>query len=271
MRRYHSNAIDIYTCWSQAMNDKILLIEINQIDSPNARHRLEQFQKLYFTAFPDPNEREEIHQWCERISRIQDNRYLPVFHILLAVKEMSKSSVVVGGIVFEYYRKSSCGLLTYLAVDAGSRRGGIARMLLDQATKILHNDAQNAKRSLNIILAESNDPRKVSKQMDSIEPNLRLKILSRLGGKWIDIDYVQPSLSPGKQRVRNLLLIIFPEQTSGSSAFNTIILSDFLVEFYSVLGVPHPHRDPDLQRMKKGLEEHPVLLKELPVTENSIS
>ena len=102
------------------MEKMISIVEITCIDTHEVQFLFKQFLVLYMDAFPDPNEREEAAQWYERLSGAKEKTNEPAFHIVLAVKKTSKKTgqqMVIGGVVFEYYQESSCGLLTYIVVD----------------------------------------------------------------------------------------------------------------------------------------------------------
>jgi len=79
---------------------------------------LDRFVDLYNGNFPDPTEREDPAEWPKD-------------------RPVHRRWAVVGGLVFEHYRSSHCGLMTYLVIEADWRRKGVGRALVDRALSIL--------------------------------------------------------------------------------------------------------------------------------------
>jgi GNAT superfamily N-acetyltransferase len=100
---------------------------------------------------------------------------------------------IAGGITYELYPKSRCGLVTYMVVAPSARERGLGRTLLTSAARELY-DAGAA-----LVLGEVH--------RDKPE---RLERFVRWGARVIDIPYVQPSLGPGLARDAGLCLIVLP-------------------------------------------------------------
>lgn len=234
------------------------ILEIYSLNDEDAEGRklLRSFYDLYELCFPDPNERESLDQW---FSRLNSNHLLPprsLTFILVAVEGRGKigaSSGVLGGIVVEFYRRSGCGFITYIAVNPNMRRVGLARLLVTSAKKSLYKKAANLRIKIRAVVGECNDPRNTLVSKDSLDPTERLKILSHLGALWVNFPYVQPALGEGKQRVRSLLFIVFPSANNHSCEIRTGIVRDFITEFYEDMGVSEPVSDPDVEIMFSSL------------------
>lgn len=100
---------------------------------------------------------------------------------------------ILGGITYEHYPKSNCGLVTYMVVAPMARNQGLGRTLLDIAARALY-DAGAA-----LVLGEVH--------RDAPE---RLARFVRWGARALDVPYVQPSLGPGLERDAGLQLIVLP-------------------------------------------------------------
>ena len=206
---------------------------------------LNAFIAIYEASFPDPSEREDPAQWSERLRRSFPSPQ-PRTHLLIALDTQAQTMPAVrGGIVFEYYPASRCGLLTYLAVDPGWRRRGLARRLVNAAIESLKQDAEDQGKALRAVFAEAEDPAKVPVRDAAMPPRARLMALTRLGALWIDIPYVQPALQGGSGRCRHLLLLAFYHDGRQPDRIAGTVVRAFLHEFYRALGIERPESDAD--------------------------
>lgn len=202
------------------------------------------FIELYTRTFTDPSEREDPAQWPPRLygalAALQ-----PLMHLVVAVD----ANRLCGGIAFEYYRESRCGLLTYLVVDPAYRHRGLARQLIQRAITLLKQDASGAGTDLRGVFSETENPDLVADQGNAMSPRDRLMALTRLGARHIDIPYVQPTLEGGKGRCRHLLLLAFYPDPALADMIEGNVVRDFLHEFYRALGVAQPEADAEFLAM----------------------
>ncbi|HEY9199874.1 MAG TPA: GNAT family N-acetyltransferase [Gammaproteobacteria bacterium] len=223
------------------------------------------FVDLYTRTFTDPSEREDPAQWPPRLYGDLPAPQ-PRMHLLVAVAGDADSSArddaqpeILGGMAFEYYRDSRCGLLTYLVTDPAHRRRGLARRLIRQAVALLQRDASESGAELRGVFSETEDPRQVGAQGNAMSPRDRLTALARLGARRIDIPYVQPALEGGSGRCRHLLLLAFYPDAAQAAHIEGGVVRDFLHEFYRALGVEQPHTDLDFRAMETALATAPAL------------
>ena len=101
---------------------------------------------------------------------------------------------IIGGICYERYPRSGCGLVTYMVVAPAARGRGLGERLLREAVEAL---------AAPIVLGEVNDPRVHGNGWE------RLERFQRWGARVLDARYVQPALGPGLARDRGLVLIAF--------------------------------------------------------------
>lgn len=225
------------------------------------------FVDLYNQTFTDPREREDPAQWLGRMSKRAASPQ-PSTHLFVAVPTAATSSrCVVGGLVFEHYRASHCALLTYLVVEEASRRKGIARALVGQALSLLTQEERDLGGGLRVVFCEAEDPRRVSDDHSAMPTCERLRALSGLGARLIDLEYVQPHLVGGSGMCDHLRLLAFPargctgEADTDRSAerVSGAVVYDFLREFYLAQGVSHPDDDPNFRKMAQHLRGELVL------------
>lgn len=83
----------------------------------------------------------------------------PELHIILALRWHDGTGIALGGgITFEYYPSTNCGLLTYLIVHRSSRGQGLASVLVERAVHLLQQTARRRGHlaGCNAILLETN-------------------------------------------------------------------------------------------------------------------
>jgi GNAT superfamily N-acetyltransferase len=243
-------------------NDSPELIDLRAHRHAAQPSLLNDFIALYLRTFTDPAEREDPSQWAERLEHDLPEPQ-PRMHLLVAAEPGTGPNRVHGGLAFEYYRGSRCGLYTYLVVDPDRQRGGLAKAMLARAIEILKADARDHGEHLRAVFAESENPALVAADNNSMAPRDRLVALSRLGARWIDIPYVQPTLIGGSERCRHLFLLAFHHGGADPQAIEGAVVRDFLHEFYRALGVEQPDSDVDFLDQQSHIGAH-LPLKPIP-------
>ena len=135
---------------------------------------------------------------------------------------------IAGGIVFERYPRSGCGLITYMVIAPAAQRHGLGRHLQREAAMALFAAGAPA------VFGEVNDPRLAGRGVDEpIEAMWRrLERNQSWGARVVNARYVQPALAPGLERDHGLCLIALagaqplPPRLSGG------IVRGFVEELY---------------------------------------
>ncbi|WP_194891140.1 N-acetyltransferase [Catenulispora pinisilvae] len=121
-------------------------------------------------------------------------------------------------------------LLSYIATRPGMRSGGVGGPLLDRALARWRDTFDPC-----VVLAEVEDPRHFTASEDHGDPVARLRFYTRRSARALDIPYFQAALGPGKQRVRNLLLMVLHAGPSFAGRGTDTLRGDFLrlyIELY---------------------------------------
>jgi GNAT superfamily N-acetyltransferase len=186
--------------------------------------------RIFMPAFPDPDLREP----ARRLKQLSDPRHFgsrePWGFIQLALAPRGALEVPVGGILFELFRACDAALVTYIAVEKRHRRHGVARTLFDGMLEELHGQ-HRARANPLLIFAET------EMMVENEGDAARLRALHRLGFGALDFRYVQPPLSPQKQHVEGLTLLVRGAGSVPFSAVPAARLAHFLRIFYrSILG-----------------------------------
>lgn len=208
------------------------------------------YEGLFLPNFPIPEQQEDPSVW-EPLLWDSAAQPKPLLDVLVAGQGFDSPGTrqLWGFIISEYFRGSSCGLLTYLAVHPLYRCRGVAHSLMDAAMQALEDHAAERETNLKAVFGEVNDPDKVRGLEDAQEALKRVHILSKLGAKRVPVEYVQPQLRPGQGRSRSLSLVVFPIRRNSLNSLSVQTLVEFLDEFYRALGVKDPKSDPDLLRV----------------------
>lgn len=119
----------------------------------------------------------------------------------LTVRLAVEADAILGGIAYELYPRSRCGLLTYMVVAPAARRGGLGEQLFREAAADLR------ARGAEAVLGE-------------VQGAERLARFQRWGAHALEVPYIQPSLAPGLPRDESLVLIaVGPAERARVEAF----------------------------------------------------
>lgn len=206
------------------------------------------YNGIYLDAFA--HQVEPVEVWKHRLWSGEPSPYRLTIRIAgVALDDPARQ--IYGGIVYELYPRSRCGLLTYMVIAPSQRGTGLGRRLLTEAIRALHADGASA------VFGEVSDPTKYN----SVEAWQRVELFQRWGGRVVDATYVQPSLGEGLERDRALRLMMFPADTPLPEAVPGVPIAAFLREFYSVTEGAPPD-DPEFVEIERGFAGT-VVLREL--------
>lgn len=137
---------------------------------------------------------------------------------------------ILGGIVFERYPRSGCGLITYMVIAPAARRHGLGRRLQREAADALFAAGAPA------VFGEINDPRRAGEGVDEPLDAMwrRLERNQAWGARVVEVRYVQPALAPGLTRDRGLCLIALSGEQPLPPTMSGRLVRDFVEELYLV-------------------------------------
>lgn len=146
---------------------------------------------------------------------------------------------ILGGIAFERYPRSGCGLITYMVIAPAARRQGLGKRLQRDAATTLFAAGAPA------VFGEVNDPRRVGEGIDEPIDAMwrRLERNQAWGARVVDVRYVQPALAPGLLRDHGLCLIALAGAQALPPAMAGSLVRDFVEELYEITEGGPPDRE----------------------------
>jgi hypothetical protein len=219
---------------------------------------------LYRRSFP-PEEREDQETHRDALWKAGPCEG-PVLHVIVA-RPPGKPRTILGFVAAEYYPRSSCGLISYLAVERDARRHGLGRALVDRALLALRTDSRTPgpvdamkwledgeeASGLRAVFGEIHDPARGDDPGDSMRTLDRIRFMHELGARRLPIPYVQPALTRTGRKARRLMLVAFPLDGGPVETVEPGLVRAFLDELYRSLGVEDPPGDVDFVRSLVGL------------------
>ena len=214
-----------------------VLIDDRNIDS--YQNLLLKFEKeVFIEAFPNVDERESFEG--DIIPRIR-HKNLAVdtpysFCVLLEEEED-----VIGGMVADWYPRSSCLEIIYIVIKSTSRERSYGKELLNEGIRKISGLLNSKGSSVRNVFLEVDIPG-LTKNSNILDDISRLAIWHKLGARRVPINYVQPALGEGKQPVSNLMLMVLDsmEGNTHPGLVDTEELKEFLVDFYKGLKSGNP-------------------------------
>jgi N-acetylglutamate synthase-like GNAT family acetyltransferase len=217
---------------------------INLVDEVNRSEWLVRFyEELLQPAFsPFPDELDSLSTFYYSINNLSTEPYK--LHITLLVD----SGQILAGCCYEYYSKSRCCLLTYIVVSDEFKGMGLSKTLI---LEMIH-EIESHYGKVEAIFTESNSD-SVDESKDVMSPKLRRQILNKLGFSYLDIDYVQPPLSKGLDKSRDLLLGVYQDYLV-EGRIKSLIVLNWLEEFWNILCGDDYLQDRDWTEIQNKLE-----------------
>jgi GNAT superfamily N-acetyltransferase len=250
------------------------ILLVKNLENTLSKMAFSQFISLYKKAFTGA-EYEQPSELRDRLTAKPSN--LPHANLIVFGTNLSNLNLmqVYGGIFFEYYQESCCGLLLYIVVAPEHRKKGIAKRLVTEARMALKKIAQSSDRHLKAIFADTKGSIPRQSKQEQIEILARLKILSRLGAKWIDIPFFHPPFGLKTAPFGGFILLNFPELLSHPFFLERKTIVSFLDEYYRSFGIEKPHRNSHFQlmcdrllKLSQGYRDELVPLKNLKAAMN---
>jgi hypothetical protein len=211
-------------------------LEIITVTSHDDEGLLDEFHGgVYWDAFAD--QQEPVAVWKRVLWGGPAPYELTIRIAGRALRDRARREIC-GGIAFERYPRSGCGLITYMVIAPSARRAGLGRQLQREAALALFGAGAPA------VFGEVNDPRLAGAGVDEPLDAMwrRLERNQAWGARVVDVRYVQPALAPGLARDHGLCLIALAGQAPLPAALPGGLVRGFVEELYEVTEGAGPDR-----------------------------
>ncbi|HSR95501.1 MAG TPA: GNAT family N-acetyltransferase [Kofleriaceae bacterium] len=203
-------------------------LEIVTITSHDDEALLDEFHSgIYWDDFAD--QQEPVDVWKRALWGGASPYKLTIRIAGRALRDRERRELL-GGIAFEHYPRSGCGLVTYMVIAPAARRQGLGRRLQREAARSLFAEGVRA------VFGEVNDPRLAGVGVDEPIESMwrRLERNQVWGARVLDVRYVQPALAPGLARDHGLCLIAIAGEQALPAMMAGAVVRDFVDELYAV-------------------------------------
>jgi hypothetical protein len=241
------------------------MVEFLEISSSSADARvLRQFYaECLLPAFPDEDECESLEN-IEKYLRLKENGKYGAnnYHVIVACD----GDKPIAGSIFDYLVEPNAGVIEFLLVSPGQRQGGLASRLLRETESAIAADAQRVGCEVDWLIAELDDPFRVSLAESNFDPFTRASIWHSWGYRMVDFSYTQPALSPEKSPATTLLLAAKTLSPEFAESIPTARVLAFLREYMVwAMRIETPETDPVYREMAERLSAtgQPVALVDL--------
>jgi GNAT superfamily N-acetyltransferase len=211
-------------------------LEIVTITSHDDEGLLDEFHAgVYWEAFPD--QQEPVAIWKRALWGGVAAYELTIRIAGRALRDRARREIL-GGIAFEHYPRSGCGLITYMAISPAARRQGLGKRL--QRASALALFARGAR----AVFGEVNDPRLAGAGVDEPIEDMwrRLERNQAWGARVVNARYVQPALASGLERDHGLCLIALASEQPLPATLPGDIVREFVEELYAATEGGRPDR-----------------------------
>lgn len=178
------------------------------------------YTNVFIDCFPNADERETFDNFLKYLQLAKENKEYE-YHILL----MEDNDKVVGGAVFDYFKRTNSAVIEFLAIKSELQSSGLGTELLKRVQLILSRDANKQKKlDVDNIFCEIDSP-----EYSTANIKKYLYFWNKNNFKHIDFNYVQPALSVGQNHVEGLWFAVLSKK--GDKAISVELLKNVLYDY----------------------------------------
>lgn len=221
-----SDVFSSFDAFFSSSYDDLSLMEVNIQDKRSVALLGEYYTSIYINSFPK-NERESLDNIIDYLNKKENGWYgKNNYHVILAID----SGVTIGGLICDYFERSNCGVIEFIAIKQECQSEGIGTRLYQKAIELLRKDARNNKKNnIDYIFCEIEKADAGSNK----DANKYLWFWNKMGYRKILFNYIQPALDDGKENVNCLDLIALPlnEEIKSHRGIEATAIKSFLLDY----------------------------------------
>lgn len=227
-------------------NEDMTYEEIDLKD-PKAISDLARFYaEIYLNCFPNPDERESFDNLLSYL-REGEGKSEYRYRILL-VKDSEDR--ILGGSIFDYFKRSNSGIIEFIAVKNDLQSGGIGSNIYQHVLALFNQDAiASGKTGIGHVFCEIDSP-----EYSTAAIKKYLYFWNKNHYRHIDFSYVQPALSASQAPVEGLWLTV-AKFADKEETLDSALLLDVVYDYMKYcMHIEDPAADPSYIKMKKEVE-----------------
>lgn len=245
-----SDVLSSFDAFFSSSYDDLSLMEVSIQDKRSIALLGEYYTSTYIDSF-SKNERESLDNIIDYLNKKKNGWYgKNNYHVILAID----SGITVGGLICDYFERSNCGVIEFIAVKQERQSEGIGTCLYQRAVELLRKDARNNKKnSIDYIFCE------IEKADESInkDANKYLSFWNKMGYRKVLFEYIQPALDDGKENVSCLDLIALQlnERFKSQREIGATTLKNFLLDYAKyAMRIEEPEKNEIISRMIEKID-----------------
>ncbi len=221
-------------------------IEVSADDKATITELANFYTEIYMDCFRNVDERESFDNLLKYLKNSQNNDGYS-YHIVLA---KDSEGVIVAGAIFDYFKRSNCAVVEFVAVRQNLQSGGVGSAMYKHVLTTLSSDAyKNGKRNVDYIFCEIEAP-----GYNDAPIKKYLYFWQKYKFRHIRMQYIQPALSHIQKPVHGLWLTVAatdknPDKISTGTVLD--VIADYMR--YS-MQIPDPDKCAEFLQMSNELE-----------------
>jgi ribosomal protein S18 acetylase RimI-like enzyme len=242
------SAIDSYF---SDIDDAYRFVEVSFDDRDSVALLGEYYAGIYINAFPNINERESLDNILDYLHKKKNGWYgKNNYHVFL----LTKYQKVVAGLICDYFAKSNCGVIEFVAVKENRQSDGLGTKIYQKAIERLRQDSIKTRGSdIDYIFCEIEKPNEAAKG----KSRNYLFYWAKLGYTRVAFDYIQPAIDGNKESVNSLNLIALPlnPKIKHKKGIAAQTLKNFLFDYAKyAMRIEEPQNNACINKMVKELQ-----------------
>lgn len=203
------------------------------------------YADIYMGNFPDANERESFENLLKYLQNAADAEAYK-YHIVLV---KNKHGTIMAGAIFDYFKRTNCAVVEFIAVRQNLQSAGIGSALYHHILETISKDAfENGKLRPEYVFCEIDAPSHSRAQVKKY-----LYFWDKYKFMRLNMQYVQPALSGTQKPVKGLWLTVSSLHKMLTKLPGKLV-ADVIYDYMKyAMGIAEPDRAPEYVKMKQEL------------------
>lgn len=181
------------------------------------------YDTVYVPAFPIESERDSLDLWDKQLSGDDPQTKLG---LIIAGKHLKTQNPEIYALsAVNFFPEHQVGLMRYNVVTPAARKNNLGSIMVSLRKEMLLNMAHEENLNLQGIFVHCNDPERISKEDDVIDPALRIAIFEKMGAIRVPVKCILPPLLENEPVCDFMILMAYPHPLTGTYPSKSAIIS----------------------------------------------